>query len=140
MKKIVMNFPSLRLCFFASLLLLSSCASTPGKPERPEGANIEFFRPKAVGKMIAATDIMVRSGRVPLLAIRDGQTRFGALEPGTYHLTAVSPDPYRFSDFGSQNWVSPRLDLTIETGKFYSLEIVAAAGQGWEIRRSSDEE
>lgn len=131
----------MRLCVFASLLLLSSgCSSTPDKPPRPEGTNIEITRPKSIGKMIAATDITVKNSRVPLLAIQDGQTRFGVLEPGTYRLTAVSPDPYRFSEFGSQNWVSPPLDLVIEAGKYYSLEIVPAAGQGWEIRQVTGEE
>ena len=126
-------------CLLSSVfcLLWTGCVSSP---ERPENTNVEITRPAVEAKILASTDIMVRSGRVPLLALQNGQTRFGVMEPGTYHLTAVSPDPYRFSDFSSQNWVSPRFDLVVEKGKYYELEIVPAAGQGWEIRRASDEE
>lgn len=120
-------------------LLCVGCSSTAEKPPRPEGANIEISRPKSSARIIAGTDVLIRSGRVPLLSIRDGETRYGTLEPGTYHLTASSPDPYRFSDFSTQTWEAPPLDLVVEKGKFYQLELAPAASQGWVFRQVSAE-
>lgn len=121
-------------------LLWVGCASSPDKPPRPEGTNIEITRPAVQGKILGGTDVTVLSGHIPLLAIRDGQTRYGALEPGTYRLKATSPDPYRFSDYSAGTWESRPFDLVVEKGRNYKLEIVPGPGQGWEIRQESAEE
>lgn len=109
--------------------------SAPDKPPRPANTNIEITRPKSSARIIAGTDVIIRSGRVPLLAIKDGDTRYGNLEPGNYRLTASSADPYRFSDFSGDTWVSTPFDLVIEKGRFYRLEIAPGEGQGWTIRQ-----
>ena len=115
-------------------LLWAGCVSSPDKPPRPEGTNIEITRPAVQGKILGGADVTVLWGHIPLLAIRGGQTRYGALEPGTYRLKATSPDPYRFSDYSQQTWESPVFQLVIEKGKEYKLEIVPGPGQGWIIR------
>lgn len=131
----------LLFCVLSSVfwVLCSGCASSPAKPERPANTNIEITRPTIQAKMIAVTDVTIRSGRVPLLALKDGDTRFGNLEPGKYVLTAVSADPYRMSDYADATWQSRPFELVIEKDKFYRLEIGPAAGQGWEIRQIPEE-
>jgi len=92
-----------------------------------------------VGNMVKAVEVIVKSGHAPLLKIVDGQTLFGCLEPGTYRLTAVSPDPYSPSEFSRSVWQSQPFDLVVEKDKNYKLEVVPAAqGLGWEIRRVRD--
>jgi hypothetical protein len=116
--------------------LWSGCASSPAKPERPENANVEVTRPAVSGKILGDTPVTIRRSRVPLLNLRDGETQFGYLEPGKYTLNAISPDPYRFSDFGSNNWQSQPFELVIEKGKNYKLEVLPMEGGGWVIRQA----
>lgn len=97
--------------------------------------NIEITRPTVQAKILAETAVTVLWGHVPLLALRDGETHYGNLELGTYHLKAVSPDPYRFSDYSAQTWESRPFDLVVEKGKNYKLQIVPGPEQGWEIRQ-----
>ena len=86
--------------------------------------------------MIKDVDVLVKSGHTPLLTLVDGQAVFGKLNPGTYTLTAVSRDPYQFSQFSEKMWYSEALQLVIEPGKNYVVEVAPAEAMsaGWVIR------
>ena len=121
------------------LLLLVSCISGPSAQERPPNANIQITRPTSTAKVIAGTQVTIRSGRVPMLAMKDGETRFGVLEPGKYILTAVSVDPYNFSEYSASTWSSAPFELLIEKDKNYSLEVMPGPETGWIIRQVQEE-
>lgn len=129
-----MNFQPLFFALCAGLLACG-CASS-----RPKGTNVEVYRPPASGSVATALPITIRSGRVPLLTIKDGQRLYGTLQPAVYHLTALSADPYSVSDFQGRFWGSPVFELKVEEGRFYKLEVVPAEAMnvGWAIRLAPD--
>ena len=120
-------------------VLWSGCISSPSTPKRPPNANIQITRPTSTAKVIAGTQVTIRSGRVPMLAMKDGETRFGVLEPGKYILTAVSVDPYNFSEYSASTWSSAPFELLIEKDKNYSLEVIPGPETGWIIRQVQEE-
>ncbi|MBV9463110.1 MAG: hypothetical protein JO317_02680 [Verrucomicrobiae bacterium] len=130
----------LALATFAALLL-AACASTAPEPERPPGANVQITREKSAGEMMAAVPVVIKMGHIPIAQVGDGQTIFGTLQPGKHTLTANSPDPFSPSFRSEQTWTSAPLDFSIETGKFYKLEVLPnpnPAVAGWMLRLAQE--
>jgi hypothetical protein len=116
----------------ALAVLLTSCSTVP---DWPDEANVRITRPAEPGSILGGLDVVLKNGRVPLAGVPNGETIHGTLGPGLHILSVESADPYAMSEFTGKTWKSRPVQLQVEPGKRYRLEIVPATEWvGWDLR------